>query len=382
MSWPNNRLTQLLGIDYPLIQAPMAGGMTTPELVAAVSNAGGLGSLGAGYMKPEAIRQAIMAIRQRTDQPFAVNLFVSEPMKEEAQRVISANRLLAPYREALNLPEPEPLLSAVADYTEELTVSLEDSSEMWVSTGPNYNEQIAVVLEEGVDIISFTFGIPCDTEIETFKKRGITTMGTATHVLEGILLEEIGIDVVVAQGMEAGGHRGTFIGTAEQGLWSLMTLIPVLVDQIQIPVVAAGGIMDGRGIAAAHHLGAAGVQMGTAFLTTPESGAHPMYKRALLDNTEMSTVLTKVFSGKLARGLNNRFIAELSEAADQLPGYPIQNALTRDIRRAAAEHDMPELMSLWAGTGCALCQSKPVAELMRQWLEHAAQRIRYPSGGH
>jgi len=376
MSWPNNRLTQLLGIDYPLIQAPMAGGVTTPELVAAVSNAGGLGSLGAGYMKPEAIRQAIAAIRQRTDRPFAVNLFVSEPVKEEAQRVIAANRLLAPYREALNLPEPEPLLSAVADDSEEFTVSLEDSSEMLVSTGANYHEQVAVVLEEGIDRVSFTFGIPSDAEIATFKQRGVITIGTATHVLEGIVLEETGIDVVVAQGMEAGGHRGTFIGRPEQGLLSLMTLIPILVDQLRIPVVAAGGIMDGRGIAAAHHLGASGVQMGTAFLTTPESGAHSMYKQALLDTTEMSTVLTKVFSGKLARGLQNRFITELSEVQDQLPGYPIQNALTRDIRRAAAEHDMPELMSLWAGTGCALCQSRPVAELMRQWLDQAAQYLK------
>lgn len=346
MNWPNTRLPQLLGIDHPLIQAPMAGGITTPELVASVSNAGGLGSLGAGYMEPEAIRRAIAAIRQLTDRPFAVNLFVPEPVKEDAERIMRANRLLAPYREALDLPEPEPL----------------------ATTGPNYTEQLTVLLEESVEIIGFTFGVPGPAEMETLQRLGVTTIGTATHVLEGILLEEAGVDAVVAQGMEAGGHRGTFIGSTEQGLQGLMVLVPLLVEQLRIPVIAAGGIMDGRGIAAALALGAGGVQMGTAFLTTPESGAHPGYKQALLESTEMTTVLTRVFSGKPARGLKNRFIEELGEAEVFLPGYPIQNALTRDIRRAAAERDMPELMSLWAGMGCALCRSDPAAELIGQWL--------------
>lgn len=346
MNWPNTRLAQLLGIDYPLIQAPMAGGITTPELVAAVSNAGGLGSLGAGYMEPEAILRAIADIRQLTDRPFAVNLFVPEPVVEDAEQITRANRVLARYRQALELPERGPL----------------------ATTGPHYTEQLAVLLEESIEIISFTFGVPGAGEMETLQRLGITTIGTATHVLEGLLLEKAGLDAVVAQGVEAGGHRGTFIGNPENGMQGLMVLVQLLVRQLRIPVVAAGGIMDGAGAAAALILGAEGVQMGTALLATPESGAHPKYKEALLASAETTTVVTRAFSGKPARALKNRFIEEMAGTEALLPGYPIQNALTRDIRRAAAERDMPELMSLWAGMGCTLCRSDPAAELIGQWL--------------
>lgn len=353
INWPNTAVTDLLGIDYPLIQAPMAGGITTPELVAAVSNAGGLGALGAGYLEPEAIRRAIAEIRALTDRPFAVNLFVPEPIKEDAEHIVRANKLLAPYREELDLPEPEPFASAL----------------------PGYSDQLGVLFEESVEIISFTFGVPGADEMETMKRLGITTIGTATHLLEGIVLEEAGIDLVVAQGMEAGGHRGTFIGRPEQGLQGAMVLLPLLVDHLRIPAIAAGGIMDGRGITAALALGASGVQLGTAFLATPESGAHPRYKELLLESTEMATVLTRVFSGKPARGLKNRFVEELSEAEAFLPGYPVQHALTRDIRRAAAERDLPELMSLWAGMGCAQCRAEPAAELIGRWLMQIDQLL-------
>lgn len=347
--WPTTPVTELLGIDYPLLQAPMAEGISTPELVAAVSNAGGLGSLGAGYMEPAAIRQAIAAIRQLTDRPFAVNLFVPQPVKEDAERIIRANKLLTPYREALDLPEPEPL----------------------VAVTPNYTEQLGVLFEESVEIIGFTFGVPGAAELETIKQLGITTIGTATHLLEAILLEEVGIDMVVAQGMEAGGHRATFLGTTEQGLQGNMILLPLLTDQLRVPVVAAGGIMDGRGIAAAMLLGASGVQLGTAFLATPESGAHASYKERLLQSTELTTLVTRVFSGKPGRALHNRFISELGEAIGVLPGYPVQHALTAPIREAAAERGMPELMAMWAGMGCALCRAEPAAELVGTWLAQA-----------
>ncbi|MDX1605055.1 MAG: nitronate monooxygenase [Candidatus Competibacterales bacterium] len=353
MNWPSTRLTEMLGIDYPLIQAPMAGGITTPELIAAVSNAGGLGSLGAGYMTPGAIRDAIQAIRELTDRPFAVNLFVPEPVREDATRIRQAHRLLAPLRSEMGLPEPEPL----------------------ASFGPNYADQLAVLIEESVEIVSFTFGVPGEHEMDTLKRLGITTVGTATHMLEAILLEEAGLDLIVAQGMEAGGHRGTFLGSTEQGLQGALILLPLLVDQLRTPVIAAGGIMDGRGIAAALMLGAAGAQMGTAFLATSESGAHPKYKEALLDSTELTTVLTRVFSGRPARGLRNRFVETLSAAEAELPGYPVQNALTRDIRRAAAERDLPELMSLWAGMGCAMCRAEPAAELVGRWLAQAGELL-------
>lgn len=346
MNWPNTRLTERLGIRYPIIQAPMAGGPTTPELVAAVSNAGGLGSLGAGYLQPEEIRTAIQEIRTVTDQPFAVNLFIPQPVKEDPDLIARANTLLAAYREELGLePPPSSALSGLPDFT----------------------EQLGVILEEGVQVFSFTFGVPQTEELEALQQRGIITVGTATHLLEAIVLEESGVDMVVAQGIEAGGHRGTFVGSAEQGLVSTTALIPVMAQHLRIPFVAAGGIMDGRGIAAALALGADGVQMGTAFLTCPESGAHPSHKELLGQGTEITTLLTRAFTGKTARAIKNRFITDLQPHEAELPGYPIQHALTRDIRQAAAQRNRPEFMALWAGQGCTLCNDLPAAELIAEW---------------
>lgn len=346
MNWPNTRLTERLRIRYPIIQAPMAGGPTTPELVAAVSNAGGLGSLGAGYLQPEEIRSAIQEIRTLTDRPFAVNLFIPQPVKEDPDPIARANTLLAPYHQELGLETPpSPDLAGLPDFT----------------------EQLEVILEEAVEIFSFTFGVPQTEELEALQQRGVITLGTATHLLEAIVLEESGVDMVVAQGVEAGGHRGTFVGAAEQGLVSTTALIPVLAQHLRIPIIAAGGIMDGRGIAAALALGADGVQMGTAFLTCPESGAHPGHKDLLSQGTEITTVLTRVFTGKTARAIKNRFIADLQSHEAELPGYPIQHVLTRDIRQAAARHNHPEFMALWAGQGCTLCNNLPAAELIAHW---------------
>jgi nitronate monooxygenase len=354
MKWPNTKLTEKLGITYPIIQAPMDSGVTTPELVAAVSNAGGLGSLGAGYMEPEEIRRAIRDTRLLTDKPFAVNLFIPEAVTEDAERIIRANELLAPYRRELGLPDAEPLAAYLPDYT----------------------EQLGVIFEESVKILSFTFGLPAAKELESIQQQNIITLGTATHLLEAILLEESGVDVVIAQGIEAGGPRATFLGSCEQGLVGSMVLLPLLAEYQQIPYVAAGGIMNGRGIAAALALGASGVQMGTAFLATPESGAHAKYKALLPQGTEITTSLTRVFSGKPGRGLKNRFIEQLQKAEAFLPGYPIQNALTREIRHTAEQQSNTEFMSLWAGQGCPLCRDKPVARLMAYWIEQVEDIIR------
>lgn len=353
-TWPKNRVSDLLGIRYPIIQAPMAGGITTPALIAAVSNAGGLGSLGAGYMPPDELRQAIIEIRALTDQPFAVNVFVPEPLKEDAERIIQASEFLAPYRKELDLPDNDPLATEL----------------------PSYIEQLGVLFEESVEIISFTFGVPGEAELDTIKQLGITTIGTATHLLEAILLEETGLDLVVAQGIEAGGHRGTFLGTAEQGMTGLLVLLPLLADHLHIPFVAAGGIMDARSIVAALKLGAEGVQMGSAFLACPESGTHPAYKETLLSSTELTTVLTRTFSGKLGRALKNRFVAELQQAEEYLPGFPVQHGLTSPIRKRAAELDKVELMSMWAGQGCAMIRDLPADMLLQEWIEQTEKLLR------
>ncbi len=346
MNWSDTALTRQLRIRHPIIQAPMAGGPTTPELVAAVSNAGALGSLGAGILDPEEIRVAVAEIRALTDRPFAVNLFAPSRPRENKERMDRANARLAPYRIELDLPAPPNPPGGL----------------------PDFGEQLSAVLDEGVEIVSFTFGVPGSAELEQITQRGGITLGTATHLLEAIVLEECGVDMVVAQGMEAGGHRGGFLGDAATTQVGTLALVPLLADHLHIPLVAAGGIMDGRGIAAALALGACGAQMGTAFLACPESGAHPAHKEALRHATETDTRLTRAFSGRHARGLKNRFIQEMKDAEDWLPDFPLQQALTADIRATAARAGRTDFMALWAGQGCPLVSDRPAAELIERWM--------------
>ncbi|HEX2911164.1 MAG TPA: nitronate monooxygenase [Chloroflexia bacterium] len=342
--WTETKITRTLKIAYPIIQGPMAGGPTTPALVAAVSNGGGLGSLGAAYLTPDQMRKDIREIRSLTAKPFGVNLFIPGPAQAQPQAIERMQQILATYRRELGLETPE----IKAPYI------------------PSFEEQIQVALEERVPVFSFTFGLLPARWVQEMKAAGIVVMGTATTVQEGIALEKSGVDGIVGQGSEAGGHRGTFLAPVPQSLIGTMALIPQLVDAVKIPVVAAGGIMDGRGIAAALTLGADAVQLGTAFLATPESGAHPDYKTLLQKSPEDSTTLTRVFSGRYARGLRNRFTEELQDHEAELLPFPIQNSYTRDIRTAANKQNRTEFMSLWAGQGVRLTRALPAAELVAE----------------
>jgi nitronate monooxygenase len=344
MRWPLG-IRDRLGIDLPIVLAPMAGGISTPELVAAVSNAGGLGSFGGGYLSGDALREAIRRIRALTSRPFAVNLFAPEPPRDPPppDDLARAARALAPWRAELGLPPrsaPEPLAP--------------------------HAERMRAVLEEGVPVFSFTFGTLPPEELAALHRTGTFVMGTATTVGEARALEASGVDAVVAQGAEAGAHRGTFLGPPERGLVGTLALVPQLVDALSVPVVAAGGIMDGRGIAAALALGARAAALGTAFLACPESGASRPYKEALLGLApdDDGTALTRAFTGRAARGLRNRFLEEMAEAP-VLP-YPLQHAMTVDLRREAAKAGKPELLSLWAGQGAPLARALPAAALVRE----------------
>lgn len=350
----NTRVTKALDIEYPVLQAPMAGGPTTPELVAAVSNAGGLGSLGAAYLTPETLREQVREIRSLTEGPFGVNLFVPSQFESDPERIERANALLGPYRKELGIEAHEKISS------------FEES----------FEDQLEVVLEEEVSIFSFTFGIPSESQLRQLRESGITTMGTATTVREGLKLEEDGVDIVVAQGSEAGGHRGTFLGDFKDALIGTMALVPQMVDALSIPVVASGGIMDGRGLAAALVLGAEAAQMGTAFLACKESGAHPEFKRAVLEAAEDETAVTRAFSGRAARGVKNRFLVEVGEHEEELPPFPVQNTLTKDVRAAAQEQNRPEFMSLWAGQAVRLARTTGAAELLGSVVEGAEVALR------
>jgi len=349
MNWTQTVLTERIGIRYPIIQAPMAGGPGTPQLVAAVSNAGGLGTLAGSYLHPEPLRQAIAEVRTLTDRPFAVNLAVVTPARTDPARVARARELLAPYRAELGLPPDPP-----------------DPPEP-----PVFDEQLDVLLQENVPALSFIFGAPDKVYLDLLRDAGILTLGTATHVLEAIVLEESGVDFIIAQGAEAGGHRGTFVGHPEQGLVGILTLAPLLAEYVAVPIIAAGGIMDGRSIAAIRVLGAVGVQMGTAFLACPESGAHPAYQALLSQASEIATTLSRVFTGRHGRVLRNRLVDELHAHEAELPGFPLQLLLTQDLRQAAAERGLTDFMALWAGQGCHLCTARPAAELMASWVEQA-----------
>lgn len=348
----NTELCQLLNIDYPIIQAGMAGGATTPELIAEVSNAGGLGTLGAAYMSPDDIRTALEKIRELTDRPFAVNLFCVE--NDETLDETHAQKV-----------KEELLRIGIGLGINDIDINFDASD--------YFEEQFQVLIEDKVPIISTAFGLLSSEKMKAAKENNIKVTSMVTTVEEAILAEQSGVDAIVAQGSDAGGHRSTFDLTdhpdgANIGTFSL---VPQIVDHVSIPVIAAGGVMDGRSLVAALALGAEGVQLGTRFLSTKEAGIHSAYKQKLYESTEEDTVITKVFSGRPARGIRNKFIEEFD--VRPLP-YPFQNAGTKSLRAAAARNNNSEFMSLWAGQNLrALVKEQHAADIVREIIEEAGK---------
>jgi nitronate monooxygenase len=340
--FPATSLSKLFKVEYPIVQAPMAGGPTTPELVAAVSSAGGLGSLAGGMLSPDAIRLGVAEVRRRTKKPFSINLFILEKPHPATDEVANAMKLLEPFRKDLGLPPGTPLQKYCEDP----------------------DAQFEAALEAAPAVVSFTFGILTSDQITKFKNRGSLVVGTATTVAETKAWEKAGADAVCAQGSEAGAHRGTFLGDSTLALVGTMALVPQCVDAVRIPVIAAGGIMDGRSIAASLMLGAAGVQLGTAFMRCPEAGTAPVWKDAVRSARDDETRVTRVYSGRFSRGIVNEFMKRMLPVQDEIPAYPVQNALTGDIRRAAANANRSEFMSLWAGQAAALSREMPAADLV------------------
>jgi len=347
-------LSQRLRLDIPVFQAPMAS-VTTPALAAAVSKAGGLGGLGCAYTALDAMRRDVAAVRAITDRPFQLNFFASPqpaPVSPEAQT--DAIAAVAGYYRELGLPQPAPVVAPYA---------------------PDLNAQLDAALDLRPAVVTIHLNDLPQERIRQLQGVGIVVGGSATCVAEAKRLESLGVDFVVAQGGEAGGHRGTWTRDPHSALTGTFALVRMLVCAVRLPVVAAGGIMDGAGIAAVLSLGAQAAQIGTAFIPCPESGATETYRAALLGATEDDTTITDRFSGKPARGLRNRFIRESARADFPKLPFPAQSQLTSKLRTAAAQAGSSDFMSLWAGQAVSLSRRMPAAELLRTLEREALETI-------
>ncbi|HXH81071.1 NAD(P)H-dependent flavin oxidoreductase [Nocardioides sp.] len=341
-------LQALLGIEHPIVQGPFGGGLSSVELAGAVSDAGGLGSFGAHIMTPDEITDLVKQLEQRTSKPFGVNLWVPIPGEEvpptQAEWRDHVERVAGVLAE-LGLPEPE--LPGI---------------------GPSFESQIEALLAAQPPVISFVMGVPPADVLAEAKARGIRTIGTATTADEAVAVAESGMDAVVASGSDAGGHRGAFLRPVEDSLVGTFSLIPQVRDAVSIPVIAAGGIADRRGVVAAMALGADAVQIGTGFLATTESGASDVHKAALLSEDAKVTVLTRLFSGRHARAIPNRLIRELAAAESAVAPYPWQGHLMMPIRRAAGHEGRADFVNLWSGQGAPLVRARSAAHYLESLL--------------
>lgn len=342
-----------LGIDHPLLLAPMAGETAKPALAIAVSNAGALGALGGAYMAPQVLRDAIRAIRAGTQRPFHINLFSPQPWTADPARMAAYRAELGQAHAALGLGAPD------------LPNSYQES----------FEAQFEVVLEEAPPVFSTTFGMLTPEQVAALKSRNILVLGTATTVAEARMQAAAGVDAIIAQGAEAGGHRGSFLDSVEHSLVGTMALVPQIASAVDLPVIAAGGIGDGRGVAAALCLGASAVALGTTFLLAEEMALSPGYKALLQSEQAENTALTRAFSGRHARGIRNGFLDRMAGRDDIIPDFPVANAMSKAMRGAASKSGQTDYQSLWAGQAARLARPEPAAAIVARLLAEARQAL-------
>jgi len=353
--WKDTPVTRRLGLAAPIVQGPFGSGLSSVDLVVAVSESGGLGSFGVHHLDGAGIRKIAGEIRARTQRPFALNLWMplgdsDDPQLSDA-RWNAACELLRPYFLELNVPMPD----------------------RPARFGPQFEEQLETVLELAPPVFSFIFGVPRSQALERCRSAGILTVGTATTPAEAKLLEDAGVDMVVATGFEAGGHRASFLAEPENCLTGTLALVPQVVDTVKAPVIAAGGMADGRGIAAALRLGASAAQIGTAFLACEESNAAPLHRAKLFSPDARRTTLTRAFTGRLARSIHNGFIDAMRGREAAFAPYPVHAWLTAKLRAAALSAGRTDLISLWSGQGAPLLRHRRARELFA-WLVDGSAR--------
>jgi nitronate monooxygenase len=352
--WPDRRLLDLLKIEHPVVQAPMAGAMDW-ELAAAVSEAGGLGSLPCAMLKPEQVLEQVEKIRGRTEKPININFFCHKPPRADNAREAAWRDRLAPYYRELGL---DPGAGANAP-----------------SRAPFNAAMCEVLAELKPRVASFHFGLPEAPLLARVKQAGCLIFGSATTAAEARWLVERGADVIIAQGYEAGGHRGMFLTEDLAAQVGTFALVPQVADAVDVPVIAAGGISDARGIAAAFALGAAGVQMGTAFLFCPEAKISALHRAAFKAARDDGTALTNVMTGRPARGFYNRLMRELGPISDIAPEFPLAAAAVVPLRAKAEMQGSAEFSPLWSGQAAALGREMPARELLAKLSAEARQHL-------
>ncbi|VVM40843.1 NAD(P)H-dependent flavin oxidoreductase [Pseudomonas fluorescens] len=348
--WPDTRMIDLLGIELPIIQAPMAGA-TGSAMVIAASNAGGLGSMPAAMLSTEQLREELKTIRQHSQRPFNVNFFCHQPPAADEQRARDWKNLLEPYYRELGV-----------DFDAPTPVS---------NRAPFDNATCEVIEECRPDVVSFHFGLPEKSLLDRVKATGAKVLSSATTVDEALWLEQHGCDAIIAMGYEAGGHRGMFPSDDLNSQVGLFALLPQIVDAVKVPVIAAGGIADARGVAAAFLLGASAVQVGTAYLFTPEAKVSASHHKALRTAKESETAVTNIFTGRPARGILNRVMRELGPICDKAPAFPLAGGALMPLR-AKGEADFS---NLWAGQAFTLGVEMTTAELTRHLAQEGLAKL-------
>ena len=354
MEWYNNDLSKALNIKYPIIQAPMASAASV-ELASEVSNAGGLGSLGLSYHKIENILPDYKKILSKTNHSVNLNFFThKEPTNNDIKNKKFKDNIVQYYQEYS--------IDKIPDIT---------------STCETFNSKhLELLLQMNPKIVSFHFGLPKDKFIKRIKHQGIYIISSATTVEEAKILESSGADAIIAQGYEAGGHRGTFESSYKEGEIGLFSLLPQIVDNVSLPVIAAGGIADGRGIAATFMLGAQGVQLGTAFLSCPEASVHPLWKNALNNSGDRETRISSAFTGRPARGIVNRLLKEMDGKEEIIPDFPKVGSIIKPLANIAAKEGDESFLSLWAGQSAPMNRNMTAKLLVESLIEETSSILK------
>jgi len=349
--WYQTKASEILDIQYPILQGPFGGNLSSVELVTTVSNAGGLGGYGAYTLSPEEIIQVDQQIRGATNKPYNINLWVSDT--DAVDGIVSDEQ----FKQAQALFKP---------YFDELGIDLPEKPAPFKS---RFENQVEVILHQKPPVFSFMFGIPSADILEQCRRLGIVTVGAATTLDEAIALESAGVDLIIASGFEAGGHRPSFLAPAESSTTGAFVLLQLIKEKVKTPVIAAGGIANGKGVAAALALGADAAQIGTAFLATDESNATAIHKQILFSDAAKYTTLSRAFTGRLGRGITSRIAKDLVHKEKDFLPFPLQTQFMSHLRKEASEQEKWDMILFWGGQIAPILKHKKAAELMKSILE-------------